>query len=188
MPSGKTHDRITFSLLPVVLLASYLATRQWYLSLLVGAGVLFGGLMFGPDLDIHSVQYKRWGLFRWLWLPYRWSLRHRSFWSHGFLVGTALRLFYLILLLVLVLVIPTAIAIFTWKLEHQTFTSAFFQGLGQLQTEIIAVIVGIEIGAMGHSLSDVVVSAYQRKKSSRLKPQRKNKCRSSMSRKSSKFR
>ena len=83
MPSGRTHDRITLWSLPLVMTLSFRATADILLTLIVSSGFLFGGFMFGPDLDIHSVQYRRWGWFRWIWLPYRGSMRHRSILSHG---------------------------------------------------------------------------------------------------------
>lgn len=95
MPSGKTHDAITMALaLPVAALS--LAA----LDNVVGAAVLtlaflFGGLMFGPDLDIVSKQSSRWGIFRVIWLPYRSFFKHRSRWSHGLIFGTFLRVIYL---------------------------------------------------------------------------------------------
>ena len=87
MSSGQTHDRITFYSLPLVMLATLGVTHSLWLMLWVGLGFLVGGLLLGPDLDIHSVQYKRWGWLRWIWLPYRGSMRHRSFWSHGPIIG-----------------------------------------------------------------------------------------------------
>ncbi|MEC4851759.1 MAG: metal-binding protein, partial [Jaaginema sp. PMC 1079.18] len=96
MPSGKTHDRVTLWSLPWLVGGSFIVTRSGELTLLVAGGYLFSGLMFGPDLDIHSVQYKRWGVFRPLWLPYQKALRHRSKLSHGVLIGTVLRVVYLL--------------------------------------------------------------------------------------------
>ncbi len=95
MPSGRTHDRITLWSLPAVAGLSFSLTRNGNLTLLIATGFLFGGLMFGPDLDIHSRQYQRWGWLRWIWQPYQHNLRHRSFLSHGPIIGTALRVFYL---------------------------------------------------------------------------------------------
>ena len=51
--------------------------------------------MLGPDLDIHSIQYRRWGPLRWIWLPYQKALKHRSQLSHGPIIGTAVRVMYL---------------------------------------------------------------------------------------------
>ncbi len=52
MPSGRTHDRITMYALPFVAGFTLWQTRSSNATLLVAGGFLFGGLMFGPDLDI----------------------------------------------------------------------------------------------------------------------------------------
>jgi uncharacterized metal-binding protein len=75
------------------------------MTLLVAGGFMFGGLMFGPDLDIYSRQFQRWGFLRWIWLPYQKSLRHRSFLSHGPIIGTTLRVVYLTTFLALVAIV-----------------------------------------------------------------------------------
>jgi len=95
MPSGRTHDRITLWTLPLVSGIAYFLTQSGKLALILAGGFLFSGLMFGPDLDIHSVQYKRWGWLRWIWIPYRSAIRHRSHFSHGLIIGTFLRWVYL---------------------------------------------------------------------------------------------
>src|ERR1043166_5581959 len=94
MPSGKTHDAITMLLAVPTFVAAWGVTRSVALALVVTAATLFGGLMFGPDLDIQSRQYARWGVFRFLWLPYRSVFRHRSRWSHGIIFGTLIRVVY----------------------------------------------------------------------------------------------
>ncbi|PSN17557.1 metal-binding protein, partial [filamentous cyanobacterium CCP5] len=94
MPSGRTHDRITLWTLPLVFWIALWTTLDGWLTAIACLAYLFGGLMFGPDLDIHSVQYKRWGLLRWIWLPYRGSMRHRSWFSHGPVIGTTVRVIY----------------------------------------------------------------------------------------------
>src|SRR5437868_6521284 len=94
MPSGKTHDAITFILAAPTFVAAWGLTGKVALALLATGAMLFGGFMFGPDLDIQSRQYARWGIFRFLWLPYRVMFRHRSRWSHGIIFGTLIRVLY----------------------------------------------------------------------------------------------
>src|SRR5437764_13329520 len=94
MPSGKTHDLVTVALAPRTFAAAWGLTGSLTLSAAATAGMLFGGLMFGPDLDIQSRQYTRWGMFRFLWLPYKAAFRHRSRWSHGIIFGTLIRVVY----------------------------------------------------------------------------------------------
>ncbi|MDB9527212.1 metal-binding protein [Oscillatoria sp. CS-180] len=164
MPSGKTHDRITWWCTPWVGLGTMIATRHWGYTLLVLWGFIFAGLMFGPDLDIWSVQSKRWGWLAWIWRPYRKSLRHRSWLSHGFLSGTVVRLLYLSVLGFLGLLIVLEIS------NGSGRTSVTWNDLGRSAAQLFlrywrewaAIAIGIELGAMSHSVSDWLVSAWQR--------------------------
>ncbi|MHC5736559.1 metal-binding protein [Nostoc sp.] len=164
MPSGRTHDRITMYALPFVAGITFWQTRSSNATLLVAGGFLFGGLMFGPDLDIYSVQFQRWGFLRWIWLPYQKSLRHRSFLSHGPIIGTILRILYLGSLLAILAIFVLVIAeklgnlSFTW----QDLGGSVGRSLVQYDTEYIALFLGLELGAMSHSLSDWGGSAYKR--------------------------
>ncbi|TRT76675.1 MAG: metal-binding protein [Microcystis aeruginosa Ma_AC_P_19900807_S299] len=162
MPSGRTHDRITLILLPPIAGASFLVSGSGKLTLLLLASYLFSGFLFGPDLDIHSVQYKRWGYLRWLWLPYRSMIRHRGWLSHGLLIGTIFRLFYFgsFLLLAAIVIIWPQQAIALWQ---------------QYPRVAIAIFLGLELGAMSHSCSDWIGSAYKRSRKVTRKPVKKKK-------------
>jgi uncharacterized metal-binding protein len=174
MPNGVTHDRITLTCLPIIGGVTLLVTQNPGIALSLSSSFLFSGLMFGPDLDIHSVQFKRWGPLRWIWLPYRKSLQHRSWLSHGPIVGTILRLLYLGCWIVLF----SAVTFSLCTLNH--WTSLIWQNaLGTVQTvfhsiferhtwEIWASLAGLELGAMSHSVSDGLGSAWSRRKRKRL--------------------
>src|SRR4051794_28037618 len=94
MPSGRTHDAITFILAAPAFAAAYAVTHNLSASAVVTAAFIFGGLMFGPDLDTVSRQYSRWGPVRLLWYPYRSFFTHRSRFSHGLLFGALIRVIY----------------------------------------------------------------------------------------------
>ncbi|MBD2677994.1 MULTISPECIES: metal-binding protein [Nostoc] len=164
MPSGRTHDRITLYSLPFVAGVTFWQTRSSNATLLVASGFLFGGLMFGPDLDIYSVQYQRWGFLRWIWLPYQKSLRHRSFLSHGPIIGTTLRVLYLGCLLAVLAIFVLAIAQKLWNFSFtwQELGRTVGRSLLDYDTEYVALFLGLELGAMSHSLSDWGGSAYKR--------------------------
>ncbi len=102
MPSGKTHDAITFFLIAPTFAASYLLTKNAAVSAIVTFAMLIGGLMFGPDLDIASNQYSRWGILKGFWFPYQSFFPHRSRWSHGLVFGTLFRVVYFLGALTLV--------------------------------------------------------------------------------------
>ncbi|PMB49613.1 metal-binding protein [Fischerella thermalis CCMEE 5205] len=163
MPSGQTHDRITLWALPFVAGATFVQTKSGNLTLLVASGFMFGGLMFGPDLDIYSRQYQRWGLLRWIWIPYQKSLRHRSFLSHGPIIGTTLRIIYLSgvvgILIILVTVVAQILSNGNWS--GQFLNETVGRSLNHIP-ELLALFLGLELGAMSHSLSDWSNSAYKR--------------------------
>lgn len=164
MPSGRTHDRITLYSLPVVAGLTLWQTRSGNVTLCVAGGFIFGGLMFGPDLDIYSLQYQRWGFLRWIWLPYQKSLRHRSFLSHGPIIGTILRILYLGCLLAILAIFVLVIAQKLWNLSFtwQDLGQTVGRSLTSYSTEYLALFLGLELGAMSHSLSDWGGSAYKR--------------------------
>ncbi len=66
MPSGKTHDAITFLIVVPTFVAAWKLTQNLPLAAIITVSMLIGGLMFGPDLDTHSKQYTRWGFFSFL--------------------------------------------------------------------------------------------------------------------------
>ncbi len=165
MPSGRTHDRITLWSLPWVGGLTFFLTRDGELTLIVAGAFLFSGLMFGPDLDIYSVQFKRWGMLRWIWLPYQNIIRHRSGLSHGLIIGTIIRILYLLSLLALIGVLGVAVAQSIWGFDWnwQQFAQTGFQKISRdYRREAIALFLGLELGALSHSLSDCLGSVYKR--------------------------
>jgi uncharacterized metal-binding protein len=178
MPSGRTHDSITLWSLPFIAGTTFVLTQSGNLTLLLSGGFLFSGLMFGPDLDIYSQQYRRWGVLRWIWLPYRKSMRHRSAFSHGIVIGTIGRVVYLglwILGFAFIGILVSAIA------QSQTDWQAIAQRnllllaqflITTFQTysiEGIFLLIGFELGALSHSLSDWIGSAIRRWQKQRRK-------------------
>ena len=102
MPSGRTHDAITLLLAIPACAAAFAATSDAGAAAVVAAALVFGGIMFGPDLDTISRQYSRWGPFRFIWFPYRSFFRHRSRFSHGLIFGSLIRVIYFMGMLTLV--------------------------------------------------------------------------------------
>ena len=171
MPSGRTHDRITLWSLPFVAGVTFGQTQSSNLTLLVSGGFLLGGLMLGPDLDIYSRQYQRWGWLRWIWLPYRKLMRHRSFWSHGPVVGTMLRLLYLAIWITALGWVGVAIATGLGynTLDWSTASERAQRLILQFSPQIMALCLGLELGSLSHSSSDWLGSAYKRYKTHGIK-------------------
>ncbi len=164
MPSGQTHDRITIWALPFIAGVAFWQTRSSSITLIIASGFMFGGLMFGPDLDIYSIQYQRWGYFRFIWLPYQKSLRHRSFLSHGPLIGTTVRVLYLCGLITVagILILLIAEKLLNMTLNWQEVAQNLLETINLHSTQFLALFIGLELGAMSHSISDWSNSAYKR--------------------------
>jgi uncharacterized metal-binding protein len=168
MPSGRTHDRITFLLALPTVAAAYYITKDWTIAVIVTAMMIFGGLMFGPDLDIQSRQYVRWGPLRFLWWPYKVALPHRSRLSHSILIGTWIRVIYFLL----VVTITLAVGFYARDLYLHSHSSGFSDVTGAFarvwevlisfkRSYLIAALVGLWIGATSHTVSDVLGSFFK---------------------------
>jgi uncharacterized metal-binding protein len=163
MPSGKTHDAITFVLAVPAFAAAYSVTRSTSLSLITAVAFIFGGLIFGPDLDTVSKQYSRWGIFRFLWFPYRSFFKHRSRWSHGLIFGTLIRVVYLLGVTTIALfaitygaasimgdALPDAFAfVREWRSAGSLVGSAFGREI------LPALFAGMWLGAASHTFTDM---------------------------------
>jgi uncharacterized metal-binding protein len=173
MPSGRTHDLITILLAPLVAAATYYFTRDWVIAGIATAAMIFGGLMFGPDLDIQSRQYARWGPLRFLWWPYKVLLPHRSRLSHSILLGTFIRIVYFLL----VVSITVAVALYL----RDVFIYKTSTGVGQVRDALsqvwevfapirrdylIAAFAGLWAGATSHTVSDILGSFFKSVKKS----------------------
>jgi uncharacterized metal-binding protein len=163
MPSGRTHDAVTILLAVPACAAAFAVTQDWRLSLFVVIGFLFGGLMFGPDLDTGSTQYSRWRVFKFLWFPYRNFFKHRSRWSHGLIFGTLLRVVYF-------MGVATCVA-FVSAYIYTTYLGGrlpsiweFPQVWGQLRSHtdrlfgqyaVVGIFIGMWLGAASHTITDI---------------------------------
>jgi uncharacterized metal-binding protein len=97
MPGARTHDFIT--------LVSVVAADICYfrfaskpdptLAALFTVAYVFAGYACAGDLDLDSREYRRWGPLRFIWWPYRVLVPHRSWVSHGLIMGGLIRALYL---------------------------------------------------------------------------------------------
>lgn len=181
MPSGRTHDRLTWlSTLPVSI-AGWLCSQNLIATACLAGSFLFAGLMFSGDLDTKSVQYKRWGWFRWIWIPYRRCIPHRSPFSHGPVLGMLTRLFYLsVWILVLfaglshlsLALNQTELALQSQALAGwvlQKMNHPLYAGMG---------LAGLWLGGFSHTLADETVSwikRWQRRSRRQRRPQKHKK-------------
>ena len=181
MPSGRTHDRITLWCLPFVTGATYFisdslaATNSLETTVIVTIAFLVGGFMLGPDLDIRSIQYRRWGLLRWIWLPYQKALKHRSTWSHGPIIGTAIRVVYMgVWIGIFTTVLAIAFnALWDAKLTPKSIIDTVRYLTNHYVAEWVAAIIGLELGAISHSTSDSLGSRWVKRKSAKARRKKK---------------
>jgi uncharacterized metal-binding protein len=164
MPSGKTHDAVTFLLTAPVWAATWKITDNVPLAIIVTLMFLFGGLMFGPDLDTHSSQYTRWGVLKNLWYPYQIFFKHRSRWSHGLIFGTFLRIVYFVGVLTLLSFLITFIystyiggdipKLFEFTKNWQHIGEYVRMSFGEYA--FYAMFAGLWLGAASHTLADII--------------------------------
>jgi uncharacterized metal-binding protein len=170
MPSGKTHDAITLILAMPTFAAVWAATHNLALAVATTAAMLFGGFVFGPDLDTQSVQYTRWGIFRFIWFPYKVVFRHRSRWSHGLLLGTLIRVLYFAG--VIALIISAAVYLRALALAGAAPSLAeIAQAWQAIETHVTArigahaiwaALAGLWWGAATHTIADVFWTAIRK--------------------------
>lgn len=165
MPSGSTHDRVTLWTLPIVAGVTFGQTRSSQITLFVSTGYLLGGLILGPDLDIYSRHFQRWGFFKYLWLPYQQSLAHRSFLSHGPIIGTIVRVIYLTTWIAIIGILVISIGqMWGAKWDLSLFLDHIGRSLFVYKLELLSVFIGLELGAMSHYVADWGNSTYKQVK------------------------
>jgi len=92
MALGRTHDLVNLIALPGFL---YFLPKELYIPF--GAGYIVGTFFLSPDVDLpNSRPSRRWSFLRCLWFPYQSITQHRGV-SHVPVIGSLLRLLYLVL-------------------------------------------------------------------------------------------
>ncbi|HYE73122.1 MAG TPA: metal-binding protein [Blastocatellia bacterium] len=170
MPSGRTHDLITLAISPAVFAGAQMYTDDVKLAIIATVATLFSGFMFGPDLDLDSKPYRRWGPLRFIWYPYKAALSHRSSLSHGLIFSTIFRILYFV---AVVAVLATAILYLrqrylygqqtTWNAEFQRVSLDIGAMWMQMdKPSFWAAFAGLWIGAAAHTISDVFSTASKK--------------------------
>ena len=147
---------------------AYYFSRDWTVTAIITATMVFGGMMFGPDLDIQSRQYARWGPLRFLWWPYKVMLPHRSRWSHSILLGTLIRVIYFLAVATLVIAVSILVRdlyIYRTQPGLGELTGAFarvWEILSPIKRNyLISAFIGLWVGATSHTVSDVLGSFFK---------------------------
>ena len=140
MPNGKTHDIITIITAPFVVEISYLITDDIKQTAIFFILFLFSSLMFNGDLDTNSRPYNRWWIFKMIWIPYQLLFTHRSIFTHGFIIGTLIRLLYLG-------IVPLIVLIFKDNLQMVASINL---------NMFLLIFLGLETGSAIHTISDKI--------------------------------
>ncbi|MFN0086810.1 MAG: metal-binding protein [Blastocatellia bacterium] len=170
MPNANTHDAITYALTPFTFLGAEMYWGDHLISILATGAMLFAGLMFGPDLDLNSRPYQRWGPLKLLWKPYQAALAHRSTLSHGPMLGTVIRVVYF---LVVFSAFGATVMYFWngyvhgekvgWMDEFSLLREDMFSFWDQTERRYFyGVFAGLWLGALSHTTADVVWSTIKR--------------------------
>ena len=166
MPSGRTHDAITFLTAAPAFAAGYVVTHSFSAASVITAAYLFGGLMFGPDLDTVSVQHSRWSVFRFLWFPYRRFFKHRSRFSHGLVFGALIRVIYFLGVVTLI-AFGTAVVFMAatgGRIPELFDLARVWQNVGEYTRShfgehfFLFVFLGLWLGAASHTFTDMAGS------------------------------
>lgn len=165
MPSGRTHDLITLGLGLPTFLGAWLLGAGFWGAVVATIAMVFGGLMFGPDLDTNSRQYQRWGVMRWLWWPYRVLMPHRSRFTHGIILGTVVRIIYF-LTVTIALAALLLTGLVYWQAGRVDLTlldgNSIYISLSGLDRRIlISALAGLWWGSASHSIVDFLHSTFK---------------------------
>jgi uncharacterized metal-binding protein len=145
MPNGRTHDKISLITTPIIgTTCFYISNYDIKTTMIILISHMFASFMFNGDLDMNSKPYNRWWLFKMIWIPYQIMFHHRSYFTHGIIIGTIIRIIY-------VGIIPLIIFVcYKWDI------TILFNMIKSNITIIIYIFVGLELGNSVHTLSDKI--------------------------------
>lgn len=165
MPNTPVHDFLTvvsgIVIAPGIYGALYEANVANQTAVLVTALIcaahVISGVLFSPDLDLDSRIHKRWGVFFYIWLPYKWVIPHRHFWSHGLVLPPLLRLGYFFGMLILTIFVIeriAGVAGIAVPIVHDSVAWAIIKWIQANQLVSVSVSIGFITGAAVHSIAD----------------------------------
>lgn len=169
MPSGRVHDAIVVltagAAVPTIALTWQ--NPDWT-AVSIGIGsYLFSGIALSPDLDINSRAYRRWGIFRLFWIPYRIIVPHRHWLSHSWVLGPTLRALYFFAMLYLLVRWGIA-AVDRWIVsidENEILRHLERELRIAIHTHFTwtnATLIGLIAGGIVHSLTDAFVTWFRK--------------------------
>ena len=157
MANGKAHKKINLIFLAIGIGAVLISSQHYVHGISVILGYLFGTYCMNPDLDIRSHPYRRWGFLRFIWIPYQ-KFKHRSIWTHGYVIGDIIRYLYLMLWIQLGIGV---ISILT-NVPYSTYSNDLRELFIQHKLSILSFIVGNMLSSTAHILTDHASSTFKK--------------------------
>ncbi len=157
MANGKAHKKINLVFLAIGIGAVLISSQHYVHGISIIIGYLFGTYWMNPDLDIKSNPYRRWGLLRFMWIPYQ-KLKHRSIWTHGYVIGDIIRYLYImgwIVLVAFVLGILTGV-------PYTTYIDYLRDFVNQYKLPLLSFIIGNMLSSTAHILTDHASTTFKK--------------------------
>lgn len=180
MASGKTHDKITLIFSPLVAIIFLLLDISFFgkngaifLTLIGVASYIFGGYMFSGDLDIKSNEFKRWGKVKFIWIPYQRFFKHRSIFSHGFILGPLIRILYLYSMFIIIFSLLYSFSII--KISPPSIIRENIKFILSNDKIFLNIFLALFIGSGLHTITDIITTSFKKKTSSKKKNYKKKK-------------
>lgn len=167
MPAGRTHDNITLvtASFMVPISAGLIFDGQPGRAALFLGSYLLSGLLFSDDLDIHSIEYRRWRILRFLWLPYQKLVPHRSWISHGLIIGPIVRITYFAIVCTAAIWLLLTVLSRLLPLDASGIIGGWLSALAQSVVDHPdwwgVAFLGFVLGGSMHSVSDAVWSWWR---------------------------
>ncbi|NKF08019.1 metal-binding protein [Clostridium gasigenes] len=178
MASGKTHDKITVIMSPfaagIFFLINFSKSKDIgniiAFTILGVAVYIFGGYMFSGDVDIESVEFNRWGPLKVIWRLYQRLFSHRSIFTHGFILGPAIRILYVYGIYLIICALLYALDVINLSTSQLIkATALFMEENKQLSFNII---VALFLGSGLHTLTDLIYSFFKKIFKGKKRPRR----------------
>jgi uncharacterized metal-binding protein len=170
MPGARTHDAITLITVTAADIgyAAYAPHPDLTLAALFTVAYVFAGFACAGDLDLNSREYRRWGPLRCIWWPYRVLVPHRSWISHGLILGGLIRALYLGLAFTLVTWVGTwAYSRLGPHVDPNQVTGEGWRTLstlaGRHPQDTIALLAGFVLAGTAHSIADLISTWCKRR-------------------------
>ncbi|WP_175354250.1 metal-binding protein [Bacillus sp. FJAT-27986] len=155
--NGKAHKKINLVFLAIGIGAVLISSQQYVHGISVIIGYLFGTYWMNPDLDIKSNPYRRWGFLRFMWIPYQ-KFKHRSIWTHGYVIGDIIRYLYVMAWIMLG---AGAMSILT-DVPYGIYINHLEEFVIQHKLSFLSFIVGNMLSSTAHILTDHASTTFKK--------------------------